>query len=159
VGRARGTAGGEATPRTPSAKPSATRSSLTEGPPRALGKEDLALQGVDLSEDLLVLGETECDLVIEDTLPVDVHEEDSADTFLEVGGDTVLLLDGGLQTGGLGQVVSLAAVRDPDLHSLLLRRRVASGIGLPPAAADRRGARNRAMIRTVSERCQTRRER
>jgi hypothetical protein len=40
--------------------------------------------------------------------------------FLENGGDPVLRLDGGLQTGGLGEVVSLPAITDLDVHSRLL---------------------------------------
>jgi hypothetical protein len=40
--------------------------------------------------------------------------------FLENRSESVLVLDGGLQTGGLGQVVSLAAVSDLDVHPSLL---------------------------------------
>jgi hypothetical protein len=39
---------------------------------------------------------------------------------LEASGDSELFLDGGLQTGGLWQVVSLAAVSDLDVHPSLL---------------------------------------
>src|SRR5713226_9500606 len=80
----------------------------------------LRLELVDLGEDLFVLGEAERHLVVVDLLAVDVDGEDPAGAFREVGGDAVLGLDGGLQTGGLGKIVSLAAVRDPDLHPILL---------------------------------------
>jgi hypothetical protein len=40
--------------------------------------------------------------------------------FLEHRGESVLGLDGGLQTGGLREVVSLAAVSDLDVHPSLL---------------------------------------
>src|SRR5574337_665055 len=40
-------------------------------------------------------------VVVVDLLVVDVDGEDPARAFLEVGGDAVLVLDGGLQTGGL----------------------------------------------------------
>jgi hypothetical protein len=80
----------------------------------------LLLELLDLGEDLLVLGEPVRHLVVVDLLAVDLDGEDPAGAFLEVGGDAVLVLDGGLQTGGLGEIVSLAAVRDPDLHPFLL---------------------------------------
>src|SRR5207248_1628816 len=42
--------------------------------------------------------------------------EDPARALDERRGDAVLVLDGGLQTGGLGEVVSLSAVQDPKVH-------------------------------------------
>ncbi len=75
---------------------------------------------VDLREDLLVLGEAIRRLVRVDGLAVDVDLEDAAHALDERGGDAVLALDGGLQTGGLGEVVSLAAVLDRDVHRRLL---------------------------------------
>ena len=77
----------------------------------------LRLSLVDLGEDLLVLGEAIRVLVGVGETIVDRHLVDAADTFLEARGDSVPVLDGGLQTGGLGQVVSLAAVKDLDVHS------------------------------------------
>jgi hypothetical protein len=59
-------------------------------------------------------------LVVVDDLPVYRDGEDTAGAFLEISGDAVLVLDGGLQTGGLGEIVSLAAVHDPDVHPILL---------------------------------------
>ncbi len=79
----------------------------------------LRLSGVDLGEDLLVLGEAVGRLVGVDALAVDVHLEDPAHALDERGGDAVLVLDGGLQTGGPGKVVSLSAVSDPDVHRVI----------------------------------------
>jgi len=76
----------------------------------------LPLSLVDLGENLLVLGEAIRILVGVGEMIVDRHLEDATDTFLEARGDAVPVLDGGLQTGGLGQVVSLAAVKDLDVH-------------------------------------------
>jgi len=80
----------------------------------------LLLSGVDLLEDLLVRREPERRLVRVDDVVVDRHLEDPAVSFLERRGESVLGLDGGLQTGGLRQVVSLAAVSDLDVHPSLL---------------------------------------
>jgi hypothetical protein len=85
-----------------------------------LRRPGLGLETIDGREDLGVLGKAIGLLVVVDALIIDVDEEDAAHAFLEVGGDPVLFLDGGLQTGGLGEVVSLAAVRDLDLHPILL---------------------------------------
>ena len=78
------------------------------------------LNEVDLLEDLLVGREAVVVLVGVDGLAVDEHLEDAAHAFLQPGGDAVLVLDGGLQTGGLGEVVSLPAIADLDVHSRLL---------------------------------------
>jgi hypothetical protein len=80
----------------------------------------LLLDGADLFEDLGVLGEAVGDLVVVDDLAVDGDREDAAVPLFEAGGDAELLLDRGLQTGGLGEVVSLPAVGDEDVHPLLL---------------------------------------
>ena len=80
----------------------------------------LLLELVDLGEDLGVLGKPVRDLVVPNTLAVYVHEEDTAGAFLERGGGAVLSFDGGLQTGGLGEEVSLPAIRDQDVHAILL---------------------------------------
>src|SRR3972149_6471723 len=72
----------------------------------------LFLEGVDL--------EAVGHLIVVDRLPVDLHGEDAARALAEVGGDPVRVLDGGLQTGGLGEVVSLSAVGDPGVHPTLL---------------------------------------
>ena len=74
----------------------------------------------DLVEDFLVGGEAVGDLVVVGDLAVDGDGEDAAVALFEAGGDAELFLDGGLQTGGLGEVVSLSAVGDPDLHPTLL---------------------------------------
>src|SRR5262249_55681168 len=81
---------------------------------------------VGLGEDFLVLGESEGHRVIEDHGVVDGHGEDPSHAFLQLGGDAVLGLDGGLQTGGLWEIVSLAAVGDLDLHPILLWIRLAA---------------------------------
>ena len=78
------------------------------------------LEGADLVEDLLVGGEAVRDLVVVDELAVDGDGEDAAMALFEVGGDAELFLDGGLQTGGLGEVVSLSAVGDQNVHPILL---------------------------------------
>jgi len=84
----------------------------------------LLLSGVDLLEDLLVTGKPVGRLVGVDDVVVDRHFEDPAEAFLEHCGDAVLLLDGGLQTGGLGEVVSLPAIADLDVHARLLPEKV-----------------------------------
>ena len=80
----------------------------------------LFLSGVDLLEDLLVSRKPVGRLVGVDDVIVDRHLEDPAVAFLEDCGDSVLVLDGGLQTGGLGEVVSLPAISDLDVHARLL---------------------------------------
>jgi len=60
------------------------------------------------------------DLVVVGDLAVDGDGEDAAVALFEAGGDAELFLDGGLQTGGLGEVVSLSAVGDQNVHPLLL---------------------------------------
>jgi hypothetical protein len=60
------------------------------------------------------------DLVVVDDLSVDGDGEDAAVALFEAGGDAELFLDGGLQTGGLGEVVSLSAVGDQNVHPFLL---------------------------------------
>jgi len=62
----------------------------------------LLLEGVDLVEDLLVGREAVGNVLVVDELGVHGHREDAAVTGLERGGDPVLVLDRGLQTGGLG---------------------------------------------------------
>jgi len=69
-----------------------------------------------LLEDLFVGREAVVVLVGVGGLAVDEDLEDAADAFLQPGGDAVLVLDGGLQTGGLGEIVSLSAVEDLDVH-------------------------------------------
>ena len=80
----------------------------------------LSLGGVDLGEDLLVLGEAIRILIRVHDLLADEDFEDATRALAQRGGDAVLFLDGGLQTGGLGQVVSLAAIDDRDVHPILL---------------------------------------
>jgi hypothetical protein len=53
-----------------------------------------------------------------DQIAVHGHVEDAAVAALQVSGDAELALDRGLQTGGLGRVVSFQAIRDLDLHRL-----------------------------------------
>jgi hypothetical protein len=74
------------------------------------------LLSVDLGEDLLVGREPVGVLVGVGELPVDGDLEDATDTFLQTNGEAVFTLDGGLQTGGLGEIVSLPAVQDLDVH-------------------------------------------
>ena len=77
----------------------------------------LLLSGVDLLENFLVGRKPVRRLVRVDDVVVDGHFEDPAVPFLEDCADSVLVLDGGLQTGGLGQIVSLSTVQDFDVHS------------------------------------------
>ena len=76
----------------------------------------LRLSGLDLLEDLLVLGEAIRLLIRVHDLLADEDLKDAASALAQRGGDAVLVLDGGLQTGGLRQVVSLAAIEDLDVH-------------------------------------------
>ena len=80
----------------------------------------LFLSGVDLLEDLFVRRKPVRRLVRVDDVVVDGHFEDPAVACLEDCADPVFVLDGGLQTGGLGKVVSLSAVSDLDVHPRLL---------------------------------------
>jgi hypothetical protein len=70
----------------------------------------------DLREDLLVGGEAMGVVLRVDALAVERHVEHAAVAALEASGDPELLLDRGLQTGGLGVVVSFGAVGDLDVH-------------------------------------------
>ena len=74
-------------------------------------------EGVEFAQHLLVLGEP-TDLILgEDQFSVGGDIEDAAAAFDELGLDAVGLLDGLRQTGGFGEVVSLHAVLDADLHA------------------------------------------
>ena len=81
----------------------------------------LLLSGVDLLENFLVGRKAVRRLVRVDDVVVDRYLEDPAVPFLEHRGESVLGLDGGLQTGGLWEEVSLRAIRDQDIHAILLR--------------------------------------
>jgi hypothetical protein len=74
----------------------------------------------DLVEDLVARGKAVGLVLRVDALAVERHVEDPAVTALEAGGDSELLLDGGLQTGGLWVVVSFGAVGDLDVHAPFL---------------------------------------
>ena len=75
------------------------------------------LDSVDLSEDLLVFRKAIRLLIRVGNLAVDEDLEDATRALAQRGGDAVLVLDGGLQTGGLRQVVSLAAIQNLDVHA------------------------------------------
>ena len=75
------------------------------------------LDGVDLSEDLFVFRKAIRLLIRVGDLAVDEDLEDAARALAQRGGDAVLVFDGGLQTGGLRQVVSLAAIQNLDVHT------------------------------------------
>ena len=72
----------------------------------------------DQVEDFLVFGEAAHVLLAPDLGAVDVDVEDPARTLDQFGLDLERLLQCVRQTGGSGQVVSLAAVLDADLHRL-----------------------------------------
>ena len=72
--------------------------------------------GSDPGEDLLVRGEAVRLVLRVDALAVKGHVEHPTVPALEASGDSELFLDGGLQTGGLGVVVSFRAVGDLDVH-------------------------------------------
>ena len=78
------------------------------------------LSGLDLLEDLLVGREAVGRLIRIDNRAFDEDFEDAARAFFQRGRDSVLRLDGGLQTGGLGEIVSLPAIQNLDVHPLLL---------------------------------------
>src|SRR5438874_3770756 len=83
------------------------------------GFGDALLHG---DQDLVLLGEAP-DLVLrEDRLSVEDHVEDPVLALRELGIDPEIALDGGRQTGGLGQVVSDRAVNDLDAVRLLRLR-------------------------------------
>jgi len=86
--------------------------------PKPAGLCELLLrERCQLVEHLVVLGEA-ADLVLaEDEPPIRLDVEDPARTLDELGLDPELLLDRGRQTGGLGQIVSLHAIGDADLHA------------------------------------------
>jgi hypothetical protein len=71
----------------------------------------------DPGKDLLVRGEAIGLVLRVDTLAVERHVEHTTVPALEASGDPELFLDGGLQTGGLGVVVSFGAVGDLDVHA------------------------------------------
>jgi 4-hydroxybutyrate CoA-transferase len=107
------------------------RGSCSASPTRRSGNVSSArssLELVDLGEDLLILREAKRDLVVVDHLVVGLDGEDAPDAFAQLGLDTVLALDRGLQTGGLGEIVSLAAVRDPDVHRIPPLRQLCAGL-------------------------------
>lgn len=64
----------------------------------------------------MVLGKAADLLLAEQELIAGFHVENSAVAGDELGFDVVCFLDRGRQTGGLGEVVSLGAVGDADLH-------------------------------------------
>ncbi len=82
------------------------------------GGEGPLLTLSDFREDLFVVGEAAGGPVRVGGLAVDGDFKDPAVAFLEVGCDPEFLLDRGLQTGGLGKVVSLPAIQDLDRHRL-----------------------------------------
>ena len=86
----------------------------------------------DPGEDLLVRGETVGLVLRVDALAVERHVEHTAVPALKTSGDAELFLDGGLQTGGLGVVVSFGAVGDLDVHACtLLSGRDVYGVAVP----------------------------
>ena len=101
----------------------------------------LVLERVDLLEDLLVRREPVGRLVRVDDPAVDRDLEDAARAFTQAGGDAVLVLDRGLQTGGLGEVVSLPAVQDLDVHRALLSEESSHCITMRPSCQRIRGSR------------------
>src|SRR5258705_1514784 len=107
------------------------RGNCSTSPTRRSGTVSSARSGlelVDLGEDLLILGGAEGDLVVVDHLLLGLDGADAPDAFPQLGVDAVLTLDRGLQTGGLGGIVSLAAVRDPDAHPSRPLRQVHAGL-------------------------------
>lgn len=77
---------------------------------------DLARQGLDFSQHLVVLRETADVVFTPDLRPVDVHVEHPAGAFDQTGVNVELFLDRLRQTGGRRLVVSLDAVFDGDVH-------------------------------------------
>ena len=85
--------------------------------------------GPDSGEDLLVGGEAIRLVLRVDALAVERHVEHATVPALEASGDPELLLDRGLQTGGLGVVVSFGAVGDLNVHWPLLSAPVVGSRG------------------------------
>lgn len=87
----------------------------------------------------------------EDQLAVELHIENSVTSFDQIGFDLEFLLDSFRQTGGMGQIVSLHAVLDADLHMVNLAReetkltlaRYPERDGLARRARERTGRRDR----------------
>ena len=75
------------------------------------------LSGLDLLEDLLVFRKAVRLLIRIHDLLADENFEDAARALAQRRGDAVPVFDGGLQTGGLREVVSLPAVEDLDVHA------------------------------------------
>lgn len=73
-------------------------------------------QRAELVEDLVVLGKAAGLFLAEQELIAGFHVENSAVAGDELCFDVVCVLDRGRQTGGLGEVISLGAVGDADLH-------------------------------------------
>jgi len=84
------------------------------------------LAGGQRLENLAMLGKAPGSVLAVDQVAVDLHVEDAAPAFDELGLNVELVFDRFRQTGGLGQVVSISAVSDGDVHfafSRMLSRR------------------------------------
>ena len=71
-------------------------------------------------KNLVVFGEASCLGLGEDQFLVRYDVKDSTAAAYEFTLDAGLVADRGRQTGGLGEIISLSAVGDADLHELLL---------------------------------------
>lgn len=75
-----------------------------------------ALEGRELVEDLGFFRKPAHVAFAEDHLAVDFDVEDASTASDQLDFSVVLFANGGLQTGGAGEVVSNPAVLDSDLH-------------------------------------------
>ena len=72
---------------------------------------------VQLTENLVVFGETVDSVLAENHVAVDDNVENAPGSFDERGVDIAVIFDCGGQTGRLGFIVSLHAVGDGDFHN------------------------------------------
>lgn len=80
----------------------------------------LGAQVGDLVDDLVVFGEPARVVFRPDLRAIDVYVEHAPGTFDELGRDAEALFECIRQTGGLGEVVSLAAILDAEFHRVHL---------------------------------------
>lgn len=75
------------------------------------------VQAADLAQHFVVLRESADVVLAPDLFAVHMHVEDAAGALDEFGLGPELLLDRFRQTGGTGEVVSLRAILDRDIHA------------------------------------------
>ncbi len=94
-----------------------------------------ALEGREFLEDLGIFRESADVAFAEDHLAVDFDVEDASAASDQLDFSVVLFSNGGLQTGGAGEVVSNPAVLDSDFHQNSFVR--VDGVGQRPQDRER----------------------